>query len=81
MPNETQKQHAEHLVGVLKQDVRPLLKHAQSLHELLGRAQNGPPDGEGDNTINPREFTNLREIENAAARLRRALESVWAEDD
>jgi len=78
---ETQKQNAEYLVSVLREDARPLLKHVQNLQELLDRAQNAPPNGESDRTINPREFVQLREIENASARLRRALESAWAEGE
>ncbi len=81
MPVETQKQRAKYIVGVLRGDVRPLLKHVYDLHDLLGRAQNVPPHGESDRTINPKEFVALREIENAAARLRRALENEDAIGD
>lgn len=77
---ETQKEHAEHLIRAIVQDACPIIRHVRFLHELLDRAQNEPPRGESDRTINPREFANLREVENATAQLRRILPVVWAPD-
>jgi len=74
---ETQKQRAEWVIGEMRHHVGPLLKRNENLKEVLGRAQNDPPQGASDRTINPAEFTKLREVENAVARLRRALENVW----
>jgi hypothetical protein len=78
---ETQKQHAERLIEEMNHYVIPVAQCHEFLTELLERAQNGPPYGESDKTISPLEFTQLREIDNAMKRLRRALERVWKTEE
>ncbi len=77
MAAETQKERAEWIISERRYAAGTVLKRNENLKEVLGRAQNDPPHGESDRTIDPAEFTRLREVENAVARLRRALENVW----
>jgi len=74
---ETQKECAEWVTDEMHYYAVPMAQCHEYLKELLERAQNEPPHGESDRTISPTEFGRLREIENAMARFRRALENAW----
>ncbi len=52
------------LIMALIPDVRSL---ATAAHDLLGVAQNGPPDGAADGTINSDDWHLLRNVSNALA--------------
>lgn len=48
----------------------------EQLRGVLDRAQNGPPDGEGDGTIGEDAYTSLRQLERQATYFGNALEGA-----
>lgn len=58
-----QKAKADRAVKELHDLLPALNKAYEELELVLGKAQNGPPDGEGDDTILSESYIRLRHIE------------------
>lgn len=50
--------------------------HIQSLDVIVGHAQNGPPLGDGDDSIHPDQWAKLRDLVKAARAYNEALDAA-----
>lgn len=62
----TQREEAAAIVAEIVDRVGsvmvPLVDASRRLDDVLGRAQNGPPDGEADGSLTPEQWTTLRDF-------------------
>jgi len=58
----TQKERVEKSIHHLRTLSDPLRGHLRMLDTALDEAQNGPPDGQGDDSITPGEWNRYNEL-------------------
>lgn len=59
---KTQLDAAEACLVEMHRQTRPLVGLVDDLDQIVGMAQNGPPDGKSDQSINAIRWTELRDL-------------------
>jgi hypothetical protein len=73
----TQREQAMRIIGTIRNIyVDGLDSQIEKLHELVRKAQNGPPDGEADGSLDDENWTRLRDVCNALLKAGAGLDDL-----